>query len=255
MGETLKKGSFTGLLYRELYLARKSCITGIIMFAAFAAAGWLVLLSTQFGNLAKLFTELELPEQQMNNMRDTVFMMMKGLPSVMGMQFLFAVAEMAARDELAAWQRFARCSPVMPAKRAAVRTVILLMAAAASFLLPLAYIAFIDVLQGQGVSYDELAVLTTFVVGVSAVTVLAQVYIMLFHSMDKGMLALMATILVPTWIYAFISGMDRHDEELDLEEAFLPFCRSFCPFAPLVFIAVLAIGFAVMYLLFKRREK
>ncbi|MBO6303012.1 MAG: hypothetical protein J6N15_11300 [Ruminiclostridium sp.] len=255
MGETLKKGKFSGLLYRELYLSRKSIITGIIMFAVFAAFGWLLLLSTQFGNLAKLFTELEVTEEQMSNIRDSVFLMMKGLPSLISMQFIFLTTELAGRDELVTWQRFARCSPVTPAKRAAVRMSFLVISAAASFLLPIAYIAFIDALQGQGVSYDELSVLSVCVVAISCIVVLAQVYIMLFHSMDRGMLALMGTILVPVWIYAFTNGMGRHDEELDLENALLPFCRNFCPFAPLVFFAVLAADFTIMYLLYKRREK
>lgn len=251
----MKKGTFTGLLYREFYLERRSFILGAVMFVSFAAIGWLVLLSTQFGNLAKLFTELELPEEQTNNMRDTVFMMMKGLPSVMGLQFLFSAVDLAARDELAAWQRFARCSPVMPARRAAIKTVFMLIAAVCSFLLPLGYIAFIDALQGQVVSYDELAVLSVGVCAVCAAVTLGIVYIMLLHSTDKGMLALIATIAVPTWTFAFINGMDRHDEESDLAETLLQFCRSLFPFTPLILIAVLAAGFTAMYLIYKRREK
>ena len=255
MGETLKKGKFAGLLYRELHLLRKSYVLGTVLFVVFALLGWLVFLSTQFGNLAKIIAELDMPEDQVNAIRNNVFIMMKGLPSAMGMQFLFAVMELAGRDELAVWQRFLRCSPVSPARSAAVKTMILLMSAAASFLLPIAYISFIDALQGQSVSFDEFAVLTTCVTAVSAMIVLGQVYTVLFHNAEKGMLALLGTIMVPVWTYAFTNGMGRHDEELELENALLPFCRNFCPFAPLVFFAVLAADFTIMYLLYKRREK
>lgn len=46
-----------GLIYRELYLAKKSYLTGLFVTLAVMAVGILVRLSTLYGNLAKLDEE------------------------------------------------------------------------------------------------------------------------------------------------------------------------------------------------------
>ena len=47
----MKKASFTGLLYRELYLLKKDYLTNLMIFFLFAALGWLIFLSMKYGNL------------------------------------------------------------------------------------------------------------------------------------------------------------------------------------------------------------
>ena len=77
---------------------------------------------------------------------------------------------------------------------------------------------------------------------------------MILHSTEKGMLALLGTIAVPSWIYAFVNGMGKHNEEIEIE-GIIAFCETLMPLLPLILLGVFALGFAAMYGLYKRREK
>ena len=52
--ETLKRGSFGKLLYREVYLAKKDMRVGTILFFAFALFCVLIMISFEHGNIGKM---------------------------------------------------------------------------------------------------------------------------------------------------------------------------------------------------------
>ena len=259
----MKKGSFSGLVYREFYLSRKTYVTGLILFAVTAVFGWLILLSFHYGNLAKVIDVVagENADPSMfdfdglkQKMTDTVYLMMKGMPALMAMTFLFSGADIAGKDEKTIWQRFAKCTPVTSAMRAFVKMLMTLFAAALSVGLAVGYILFIDLLAGTTVTYTELACVITAAAAVTVLSVVAQIYIRAFRGLDKGMLALIVTVIVTeVTIMVTNSPSKKPNDQAELDLAAL--CEQVFPFTPLIFAGALAVGFAVLYILYRRREK
>lgn len=262
--ETLKRGSFVKLLYREVYLAKKDMRVGTILFFAFALFCVLIMISFEHGNIGKMLhyvfgnAETEearlLNEEKISQIRDSIFGMMKLLPVIMGCQFLMAGIDVSGRDELLSWQRFARCSPVSPARRAAAKTVMSLIYLCISVFLAVLYMNIVGAVQGRGVTGGEYALAFTVVAFMAAFCTLGQIYTMILHSAEKGMLALLGTIMVPMWIFAFVNGMGKNNEEIEMN-SIIEFCETLMPFLPLIVLGVFALGFAAMYGLYKRREK
>ncbi|MBQ3841532.1 MAG: hypothetical protein II820_02450 [Ruminiclostridium sp.] len=264
--EKIKRGSFAMLLYREYYIGRKSIITGFFLFIAVAVFCLLMLLSFDHGNIGKIIDfaignpvddeAKELAAERVAQMRESITFMMKMLPAVMGCQFQFVMGEVAGRDELASWQRFAKCAPVSPARRALAKTVMNIICCCVSMILGPTYANIVGAVTGTGVTYSDISFMLTAITAVTAFTVLAQIFTMILHSMEKGILALLATIMVPAWTAALINGMNRNGAPDDeLFDKFSAFCEFICPFLPLILIGLFAFGFVTIYLLYKRREK
>ena len=261
----MKKGSFAGQLYREFYLAHKSYITGLIMFGVWALFGWLALISFQYGNIGKIIEYFAADssggtdpamfdyEGLWQNIEDQLFLWLKGFPALMTLGFIFSGADIAGKDEFTIWQRYAKCTPVPPARRAAIKTLMTFIAGAAAFILSVGYISFIDALTGKSLSYTELAVLVSSIAAVTLLSVIAQVYIRIFRGIDKGMLALIGTVVVvEVGIFIINSpGPGVQQKEIDL----VGLCEQLFPFTPIIFIGTLAVGFGLMYALYGRSEK
>ncbi len=263
----MKKGSFAGQLYREFYLARKSYITGLIMFAAWAVFGWLTLVSFRYGNIGKLVDyiaagnggnvaldpEIFDYEGLQQKIKSVLFLYLKGFPALMTLSFLFSGADIAGKDELSTWQRYAKCTPVTPARRAAIKTLMNFIAAAAAFVLSIGYISFIDVLIGESITYREITVLVSAVSAVTVLAVVAQVYIRFFRGMDKGMLALIVTVIAVEFAAFSLNTPKLGENVADID--FIGLCEEIFPFTPIIFFGALAVDFGLMYALYKRREK
>ncbi len=262
--EEIRRGKIGALLYREVYLAKKDLRVGMIMFFAFALFCFLVMMSFEYGNIGKMihyvFGEPETEEarqaiqEKTDAMRASVFFMMKILPVIMGGQGIMAELSVSGRDELVSWKRFMRCTPVTPAKRAVTKIVMYMIYFCISIVLSFLYMNIVGAVQGTGVTSGEYALALTAISFIAAFTVLGNIYTMLLHSIEKGMLALLGTIMVPIWIFAFINGMDKHGKEIEFD-SIVSFCEALMPFLPFIVLGVFAIGFAVIYGLYKRREK
>ena len=249
----MKKGSFAGLVYRELYL---------IMFAAFALLGWLVLLSFHYGNLGIIMTDLlasadgtlsEQAETFYENARKSLFIAMKLYPAAPGVSFCLTAADIASKDTMTAWDRFEHCTPVTPLRFASVRTTVNIMLTAASFVLPAAYMLLIGQVSGEGLSYGEFAVFVLLLIAVVAFGIIGQIFVTLLKNRDKGMLASMAFIMAGVWLVSnSLSGSGSDDDTINV---LVNLAKSVLPFSPLIFIGVFAALFAAMYLIYQRREK
>ncbi len=258
----VKRGSFAGQLYREFYLARKSYIIGLIMFAAWALFGWLTLVSFKYGNIGKIIeNNIGIPAgteefdavDTIQGIKDRLYIWLKGFPTLMTLSFIFSGADIAGKDEFAIWQRYAKCTPVDPARRAAMKTLMNFIAAASAFLLSIGYIAFIDALIGESITYREIAVLVTAISAITLLSVIAQVYIRIFRGIDKGMLALIATVVVVEVIIFATNVPEPNSTKTEID--LIGLCELIFPFTPIIFVGTLAAGFGLMYALYRRREK
>ncbi len=256
----MKKGSFVGQLYREFYLARKSYIIGLIMFAVTAVFGWLALLSYNYGNLAKVMDIVSGGDPAFDTagmkqrMLDALFTYMKALPALMAMTFLFSGTDIAGKDEISIWQRFAKCTPVTPVMRAAVKMLMTFFTAALSVGLAVAYILIIDLFSGTALTYTELACVVTGAAAVTVLSVVSQIYIRAFRGMEKGMIALIVTVIVAEITVIVLNKPSKPGgDQAEIDIAGL--CEQVFPFTPLIFAGAFAVGFTLLYLMYRRREK
>lgn len=257
----MKKGSFTGLLYREYYLGKHSCFAGLLLFAGFAAVCWLALLSLRYGNLSLILSSAGKYEQEISEaVRFSIDLTVRFAPAVGAACLSFAPADIAGRDILTSWRRFEHCTPVTPLKYAAVKLTATVLAAAASFLLTFLHIAGIGAATGSPVSYTDFSLIVLIVGFMTTFSVLAQFFILLLGSLDYGMLTAMLTVSVPVLIISFLNrDTDTFsDKAISVEERrsrIAEFINGLCPVMLAVTAGVLVLLFVSMYLLYKRREK
>ena len=256
----MKKGSFAGLLYREFYLSRQSIVTGVIMFTGFALLGWLAVLSLDYGNLGKILTNLyttgdgTITEEGMESfglVRKNLFVSLKFYPTLMAMFLAMTPPDIAAKDTMTSWHRYLHCTPITPLRFAEVKTAVTAIFTAASFLISVVYMFLIGLASGEYLNYSDLSGVMLILLIITGFGVIGQIFILLLRSRDKGMLAAMGVIIVGVWAFAQSmgeTGSDGFDTLVSAAEAVMPY-------SPLILAGMLALLFAAMYFIYKRREK
>ena len=260
----MKQGKFIGLVYRELYLTRKTLLTGLIFFAVSAVICWLTLLSFNYGNIGRILNDVMVsgdgtiaPDAPdiIENMRRTMYLSVQFFPAVMSMQFLMSAADIAAKDTLTCWNRFEHCTPVTPLRFASVKLALNVLLSAASFAFGAAYMFFIGLISGYGYAYREFAAYTLIFAVISAFCVISQIFVTLLKDRDKGMLMTLTAVILPLTLWSFINSQEPGAEEDNGFVTFFNAAEVFCPYFPLVVSVLLIMLFAAMYLIYKRREK
>ena len=135
-----------GLIYRELYLARKSYFTGLFVTLAVMVVGILVRLSTIYGNLAKLDGD---SFRIMDVYTYPIFMY---VPLIAALCTFMADSGVILGDSKCRFRVFAYTLPVSDIQLAAVKYIILIGAAVASTLLGILNAAIICGISGKAVS-------------------------------------------------------------------------------------------------------
>lgn len=260
--EKNKKGSFAGLIYRDLYLTRKDILTGLILFAGFAVFGWLVLLSFNYGNLGKIMTNVLMSgdgtlspeaEEAFTNARKAIFFGMKFWPAILSMEFSILTTNIAAKDTMTSWHRYLHCTPVTPFRYAAVKTAVNVIMTAIAFGLSVSYMFIIGLISGEYLSYSEISLLMLMVIVICMFGVIGQIFILLFGNRDKGMLASMAVIMLAVW--AFASSVGNSDAEANGFDSLIAGAEAVMPYSPLILAGLFAVLFTAVYFIYRRREK
>lgn len=262
----MKKGSFTGLLYREFYLGKSSYLAGILFFAGSALLGWLSLLSLKYGNFGSLFGKdlsggIIKNKEASEIFKFMILMFMRYIPASMSC-FIGAGAfvDVACKDVMNKWNRFGHSTPVTPLRFAAVKTISILIPTAISFMLAVFYMFTIDIGLGESFTYREFSITAFFMLFMVVLGVLSQIFIMLLKDRDKGMLCTMAVLMIPTYIVSFINAKNEREsgKEENFQEIFKKTTekmQEYCPLILIVTAVLFAVLFVSMYLLYKRREK
>ncbi len=258
----MKTGKFGGLVFRELYLGRKQLLLYLLFFLIIALGGWLVMLSFRYGNIGMLLDEVlkdssTFPgtdaETVQERMRSTLVMFMKFMPAVMSAGAIMTASDIIAKDTVTAWNRYLHCTPVTPLKYASVKVTVNFIFTALSLVMGLVHIALISLLSGNGMTYSDLSAFVLLCMLIAFLSFIAQIWIILLRNRDLGMLASLITVMVPIWIIAWNNrGTDDSDDTFN---TVVKFCEELCPWTPLIFTGMLALLFAALYLLYKRREK
>ena len=238
----MKHTFFAALLYREYAICKKALCTTLISVPIFSALPILFALSLRFGNLAML------PETILADIRTNDDLLLKLYAVIYPCMLCLSVSEPAIHDAMPKWDRFRRSTPVSPAHMALAKYAFYAITLAASFLLAGIALWIFTLSMDISISKRDIAMILLLIAAVCITSVLAQVFIMLFRSVDKGMLAMIASVAVP------ILPLQKKAFCLTAE-GILTFAEQYLPLFPIVMAITLLIGFALTTLLYKRRER
>ncbi len=246
----MKKARFSGLLFRELQLSKTKMATGLAAFFVLGLLGVLILLSFRYGNLSLLFENMG--ETDMGeSIRLSLIPMIELMPTLLAGVSILTLAEVSVRDELPVWRRFRRSTPVSNWKWAGAKYTLMLFMYLAGVILSVLYTALLSAVSGTEFTLQKFAVIMLVMTSILIFGVLFQLFIMLFHSLEKAGLALMVIIMAAVVPYA----LQDQDGGENIMEILQNFSVIILPFIPLIVIAVLSGGFCASAMLFKRREK
>ena len=238
----MKHASFAALIYREYVICKKALCMTLISVPIFSALPILVALSLRFGNLAML------PQVIVADLRANGDLLLKLYAIIAPCVMCLSVSEAAIHDAMPKWGRFRRSTPVSPARMALAKFALYAIVLAVSFLLAVAALWVFTRSMDIPMLKTDIALILLLITAICTLSVLAQIFIMLFRSVDKGMLAIIACTALPVLLY-------RGKHLNFTAEAVLGFAeRNLCVF-PVIMAITLIIGFALTALLYKRRER
>ncbi len=244
-----KSGKFSGLLCREWFLSKGAYRSALINCAIMTALGALVLLSCKFGNLSRL------PEDTAEVADRVIPMFIYIIPPFMSSLLISSATQTSFHDELTAWKRFRLACPVKPSKFALAKSVLLVISLLAAIAFGFAYVAILRAIEGERLTTADAGYLMTFYTAITAMMVFVQIMIMLLHSLEKAMMALIFPAILIGLGLSMIVGKDGGVEPEEILNTLERFCTGSLPFSPLAIAAILGIQFAAVKALIGRREK
>lgn len=238
-----RKASFTALLYRELLLCRKSLMACVVSTLIFTMIPILVILSLQYGNLTML------PEHIVADIRANNDLMLTLYAVICPCMLVMSIAESAVFDTRIRWDHFRRSTPVKPARLALVKYVLFLILLLVSVAVSIAVMGLCHSLLGSPVQKMDVAVIMALITIISMLTVMAQVFIMLLRSTDKGMLAMLGFAAAVIFL-----APEKWKAVLSVERL-LSGAEALLPLMPVILMGILALGFGLTTCIYARREK
>ena len=238
-----KKASFPALLCRELLLCRKSLMTHMVSTLIFTMMPILVILSLRYGNLAML------PEHIVADIRANNDLMLTLYAVICPSMLVMAVAESAVFDTQIKWDRFRRSTPVTPLRMALAKYALVSILLVLSAVVAVGMIGLCTSLLGTSMTKTDISMIMALITIINMMCVVSQTFIMLFRSVDKGMLAMLGCsvavfFLIPREWGANITA----DRLLSGAEALLPW-------TPVILMGILFLGVVLTTVIYARREK
>lgn len=237
------------LMFREFYLGRKDLIASLVMSVLMIVMAFLLKLSFEYGNLAKLSAEnLEIVEE---NLQVYICYLPAFAMSVAGT----IISTSAARDEIGLWHRFRCSTPAAPQIYALAKYACLLLVILAGMVLSIGYFALIGWMDGNGIQPEYIAVMIAMQLLCTSGNVLMQVMTMVFRSMDKAGIFVTGVGFCAAIPFVYTATVRAETEDPIDFQKIEEFCVSVLPLTPLLLLVVIGIGFLVTWALLKRREK
>ena len=238
----MKNTSFAALLYREYVICKKALLTALISVPIFSALPILMALSLRYGNMAML------PSNIVSDIRANDDLLLKLNTVIVPCMLYLSVVETAIHDVMPKWEHFRRSTPVSPMRMALAKYAFYAIILAVSFLLAVAALWFFTLATDISMLKTDFALILLLITPICILSVSAQFFITLFRSVDKGMLAMMASLALPALLYA-------NPNRSTTAEIVLAFAERNLPVFPVIMVIVLVIGFVLTTLLYKRRER
>lgn len=266
----MKNKPFSGLLYREFFLIRKSYVSCFVSLFIISLLSLLALLSMKYGNLALLLSDdpdIKLIDNELlsDAFRFEIVTMIKFMPMIMAAAFCYCPSEVAGKDVLNKWDRFVHCTPVKPAEFAAVKALSTFIGMAVSLGLSVLLMYSFQSALGERFTYGDFSLIVVTVAFMYIYSILSQIFTIILRNAANGTLAATLVLMIPAMIFFGIYGIKLHDingiepgESIGLNVLMASVTekvQKICPVVLVVLALMLAVQFVSLYLLYKRREK
>ncbi|MGN0695291.1 MAG: hypothetical protein ACI4J5_00840 [Oscillospiraceae bacterium] len=254
-----------GLIYRELYIAKKSYITGFLVTLAIMIVGILVRLSAIYGNLAKL------DEDSYRVMDIYTYNIFMYLPLITSLCTIMSDHGVIIGDSHCRFGLFAYTLPLSEIQLAAVKYIILIGSAVASVVPGIINAAIICGIGGKALSagiMKNILIITAVCILVFSIGIPLLTGLRVKTAMDALSIGLMGIVVLVLWLNMdrlrawFSQYADENGNIIDMEllmkdvtEIVSGMRDIAAQIAPFVIIISLAAGFAATVILYKRRVK
>lgn len=249
----MKRAPLKYLVYREFYMVKRNSLIATIVFLGVALICILVQLSMEMGNLSKLSPE------NMEMLKEVIHVYICYLPiGVSGMIF-GAVCEGALKEVSQIWQRFRLSTPVSKWRFALAKHIIIIIMFGLSLILSFGYMVTIFAIKNEKITINDISITIIILLAALLLEILTQIFIILFRSMEKALLAIMGISFVAIWVIFFKVGakmvLTMEENTITLTEVIGEWCMSILPYTPVILIIIMMVGFVATALLYKRRER
>lgn len=254
-----------GLLYRELYLQRKSITALISVFFVFIGLMLLVYLSLQCGNLGILYNA-----EDKAQMTEVIRTINTYFPAFLIMMMPAESFEIVASDYRVGWMRFQRCLPCKPEQYAAVKIILMAAELLLGLLLGLGNAYISSLVFGLDLDFSGTLVLILLMMTLCCTMSMLSILLTLLLRSKNGNAA--GILIIALYVGAMIALMLMPDSAMEKLEHFLNgdgndeltiagmvsriagFLKTLLPWCISITAGVLIGGFFAMTALFKRRE-
>lgn len=239
-----------GLLFRELYLTRKTYISAFFTYLLITLLLVLVNLSISFGNLRDIISA-----ENGEATRNILFYISVIIPSAVLYMESAANFELVDKDINTKWLTFQYSSPVSTKKCAFIKIIIISASIAVAFVLSMANMALFCSLYGRSPDKVLLGVITVLMPAAAVGSVALISLTLLFRNSTAAILIIFAAAVLI--IYPFMMKLIvASDNDLD-NFSLMPYLDKISDYTylyPFIAIAVLAIGQLVLTAILGRRD-
>lgn len=239
-----------GLIYRELYLTRKTYISAFFTYLLITLLLVLINLSISFGNLRDIISA-----ENGESTKNTLFYISVIIPSVVLYLMSAANFELVDKDITTKWLTYQYTIPVSTKKCAFVKILIITVSIIIAFALSMVNMALFCALYGRSPDRILMGVLT-FLMPLTSLGAIALVSLtLLFRNSTAAAIAIFASAFAVA--YSFMMKLIIASEN-DLDSfSLMPYLNRLADFTclyPFIAIAVLAIGQLLLKAALGRRD-
>lgn len=240
-----------GLIYRELYLARKSILSVVGVFFVLMIMGLLIQLSFSSGNLAKL------PAEEMGDIRGSIYYLFIIVPAACLFVPLGAVTEVLMRDYASRWMPFQYSTPVKPEKYVFVKTAIVTAILLGGFVLSALGAVVVSASSGRALTYENFSFIPWIMALAAFTFTLATLVTALLRNVKIAIFA----FVLPFYYIFMILNIDLIDGivEMDTAEQMLELaakqCASTAPIAYIITIVSVILFQVILTSIYKKRKE
>lgn len=237
-----------GLIFRELYLTRKTYISAIITYALIMVLCVLLNLSCSFGNLKDMIASSEEP----SSIPDSLFYLSIIIPSAVLYIMSAANFELIDKDAASKWLTFQYSTPVSGKKYAFVKILIIFCSIAAAFILSMGTAALFCGLYGRSLDRELLGIITMLA---PVMALAASMLIILTLFFRNSTSAIIAALLVIFIVFSpFLVKLTAESSTDTIPMTYLSKAADFIPVYPVLTLIILALGQLGITAALNRRE-
>ncbi len=244
-----------GLMYRELYLGRRSYIPTFCIFLAFVFLLFLMLLSMEHGNLANMsVTDFEITKSMIR--LGCIFP-----PTMLICMTATFMVDLAPTELSVNWRRFQCASPVSEAKYMGVKFFTMFLLLIFDIVLSGISALLLTTMQGKPLTFTEFSMMVMTALFIALGTTIMTVLIFLFRSLPVAVGVTFVGMYATAFLFMWKTGLfEVYGDEAsalfsELGAKASSFCENLLPFSPLVLLAISLIGWGLTTCILKRRER